>query len=639
MSMPTRSPANFDEGAVGEISISFVDFILLWHKTRMCNMTELSQSISEHQRFVTIGGECFQLVRQGNIEPFIRDGELHKFHVIDCKRDRGNRLVSVFVAFSPSEQPNPQEYIAVACLNTIRRAMDSGELSFDLPYEQNRYKELSLDPSRFAAKKKANSQEIIAFLKNTAYWLGFHSSPSIDRYFVRFDLPQDLDYLGANPDDIRRSLWRLEREGLLEKSEIPGNFVPSLRLVDEFELVITSRQAEPQTSLQQLPEELQIFISHSSVDKLIATALTELLKNALVIAPEAIRCSSVDGHRLAVGAKTDETVKEELLNAKSFIALLTQKSLNSTWVLFELGARWGADLHLAPVLAAGLTTEQLRGPLPGINGLSCDSNNQVHQLVNDIAKVLKVEVRESHLYSNYVNMLMKASAEAAERGYLDHTSPEAGPENENLELKRRLASTGNSTEGTGSKLLADLISELEGNLETAKYFYSGPPGSRVYLPPSIQCWKSVRNELPFLDDGVLNDLKQIYTQTERWSGIVSSGIKPGIGSPEINEITTRLKMTLPALLTRLENVKNKRAPLEKAGDKLKPRPFGAATYYAREGEDIPYCPTCYGAKGHEIPLPAGEDWEGGFRRRCPACRNFFYERPMSRAESFKPRSN
>jgi hypothetical protein len=125
-----------------------------------------------------------------------------------------------------------------------------------------------------------------------------------------------------------------------------------------------------------------------------------------------------------VGTKTDEQLKRELLNAKSFIALLTQHSLNSTWVLFELGARWGAERHLAPVFAAGLTAEQLRGPLPGITGLSCDSDNQIHQLVHDIAKVLGVGARKTHFYSTYVTALMKASSDAKERGLPDKAKSE-----------------------------------------------------------------------------------------------------------------------------------------------------------------------------------------------------------------------
>lgn len=176
--------------------------------------------------------------------------------------------------------------------------------------------------------------------------------------------------------------------------------------------------SEEETQKVQDFQELQIFISHSSEDKPIASALVELLKNALGIAPQAIRCTSVDGHRLSVGTKTEEHLRQEILNAKSFIALLTEHSLNSTWVLFELGARWGFDLPLAPVFAGGLTANQLHGPLPGLSGLSCDSDNEIHQLVNNIADLLGFNAKQSQFYSNYVIELRKISAEARQRGSL-----------------------------------------------------------------------------------------------------------------------------------------------------------------------------------------------------------------------------
>jgi TIR domain len=201
---------------------------------------------------------------------------------------------------------------------------------------------------------------------------------------------------------LRRSL---EADGF----DISTESLENSDIASELETASSEQQrGQPMTAIQ-------VFISHSSRDQRIAAGLTELLKNALGISPETIRCTSVDGHRLSAGAKTDETLKRELLNAKSFIALLTEHSLNSTWVLFELGARWGAERHLAPVFAAGLTAEKLRGPLPGISGLSCDSENQIHQLVHDIAGVLGTDVRKTHFYSNYVSALMKASAEAAAR--------------------------------------------------------------------------------------------------------------------------------------------------------------------------------------------------------------------------------
>jgi len=173
-----------------------------------------------------------------------------------------------------------------------------------------------------------------------------------------------------------------------------------------------ARQPDPQQKGSQMTA-IEIFISHSKKDEKIAEALTELLKNALEIDPRAILCTSVEGHRLPVGVRTSDRLKEELLNAKSFVALLTPHSLSSTWVLFELGARWGLGSKLAPLLAGSLTAEKLGGPLPDINALSCTSEADLHQFVQDIAAVIDVKTRGAHFYTRYLKRLIEYSTNPA----------------------------------------------------------------------------------------------------------------------------------------------------------------------------------------------------------------------------------
>jgi hypothetical protein len=82
-----------------------------------------------------------------------------------------------------------------------------------------------------------------------------------------------------------------------------------------------------------------VFISHSSRDKELAEALVELLRLALNLKGNEVLCTSVEGSRLAGGADTDETIREEILEVPVFIGLLSDASVESAYVLFELGAR------------------------------------------------------------------------------------------------------------------------------------------------------------------------------------------------------------------------------------------------------------------------------------------------------------
>jgi hypothetical protein len=99
--------------------------------------------------------------------------------------------------------------------------------------------------------------------------------------------------------------------------------------------------------------------------------------------------------------------------------------------------------------------------------------------------------------------------------------------------------------------LRDLISELEDNLRKAanpvsdRFF-----GGGSYVRPSTDCWKAVRNVLP-LDGQLRLALNRVYDQVDRWSSIVDSGLKPGIGSQELNGIAALICAEVPVLLREL----------------------------------------------------------------------------------------
>lgn len=163
-----------------------------------------------------------------------------------------------------------------------------------------------------------------------------------------------------------------------------------------------------------------IFISHSSKDAKIAEALITLLRGALNIPARRIRCTSVEGYRLPVGVSTDDQLRLELRESKLFIALLTPTSLRSQYVLFELGARWGASLPMVPLLAAGAKPDILPDPLRRLNVLSCSVPTQLHQLVQNIAEVFDVEPESPAVYQKCVDDLIQKSEGVEEAQQTDY---------------------------------------------------------------------------------------------------------------------------------------------------------------------------------------------------------------------------
>ncbi len=87
-----------------------------------------------------------------------------------------------------------------------------------------------------------------------------------------------------------------------------------------------------------------------------------------------------------------------------------------------------------------------------------------------------------------------------------------------------------------------------------------------------------------------------------------------------------------------ENSELHRRIAQQAGKLPEPeiRQVGAVNYYF-VGEKGPYCQPCYDLKRKLMTLTPPQDWNGGTRRRCEVCKEYFYEKPMDfRQGQIKP---
>lgn len=207
--------------------------------------------------------------------------------------------------------------------------------------------------------------------------------------------------------------------------------------------------------------ELTIFISHRSSDSILAQRLVELFEKALKLPARQIRCTSVDGYRLPVGADTDEQLRREVFEARAFIGLITPASMGSSYVLFELGARWGAKKHLAPVLARGIDAASLGGPLAGLNALRLDQRNQVVQLVEDIAEYLAAELEPAASFQGAIDHVVidAGRTDSTDTG----TSPAASRPTRTTSRVQRMESS------AGSTVMTEAVAPL--NLEDVREMF------------------------------------------------------------------------------------------------------------------------------------------------------------------------
>ena len=135
---------------------------------------------------------------------------------------------------------------------------------------------------------------------------------------------------------------------------------------------------------------MNIFISHSGKDANFSHALVKFLRVALRLSATQIRATSVEETQLGAGADIDESLRTEVCNSQVFIAVLSPNSLVSTYVLFELGARWGANKKMIPLLMPNVSPEQLAAPLNRLQAVKSDRVGLL-SIIQQIAETLSIK--------------------------------------------------------------------------------------------------------------------------------------------------------------------------------------------------------------------------------------------------------
>jgi hypothetical protein len=145
------------------------------------------------------------------------------------------------------------------------------------------------------------------------------------------------------------------------------------------------------------------------VDKELAEALLDMLCTALALRRGDFLCTSVDGAKLRGGDDTDIQLRQVIRDVPIFLSILTPIAVASTYVLFELGARWGADKHHIPLVAKCKGVEVLREPLKSKNALRLDHAPDVLGLVERVAQLLRRPIEPAPSYHEKVVKIVEIS--------------------------------------------------------------------------------------------------------------------------------------------------------------------------------------------------------------------------------------
>jgi hypothetical protein len=145
-----------------------------------------------------------------------------------------------------------------------------------------------------------------------------------------------------------------------------------------------------QTAQRERKMAIKIFISHSSHDRDLAATLVEVLMAAFDTAPEEIRCTSVPGFALPAGSRTSDTLRNDIVECDVVVGLVSERSVSSSYVLFELGAAWGLGKQTFPLVLKGFDFSSLPGPLNETHALRLTGISEVNQFVEDIGRIARL---------------------------------------------------------------------------------------------------------------------------------------------------------------------------------------------------------------------------------------------------------
>lgn len=98
------------------------------------------------------------------------------------------------------------------------------------------------------------------------------------------------------------------------------------------------------TQIKSSDRPLRVFISHSNTDMVLARKLRNLLfqrANAQIFMAE----------DLSAGEGWETKLRQNLTEADVVLALLTPSSVDSQWVLHEIGAAWALHKLIIPVIS------------------------------------------------------------------------------------------------------------------------------------------------------------------------------------------------------------------------------------------------------------------------------------------------
>jgi hypothetical protein len=199
----------------------------------------------------------------------------------------------------------------------------------------------------------------------------------------RFTIRKDKEEAESKIQIISEALGILKKK-IIESEEEIKPYKEHTNTTDDWAEEMNSRE----------PNSIMIFISHAEADVKLAELLVNLILSSLHLVDHQIRCTSVPGHQLSFGNSISQLLKDDIRLSPIIIALITETSLASKWVMFELGASWALNKTVIPIIGPSLAYKDLPGPLVTNTCIQIgknDASSRIRDALSQISLELKID--------------------------------------------------------------------------------------------------------------------------------------------------------------------------------------------------------------------------------------------------------
>ncbi len=153
---------------------------------------------------------------------------------------------------------------------------------------------------------------------------------------------------------------------------------------------------------------IKVFISHCLADDALATALADCLAGATTLTNEDIRCSSALAYRLPAGTDFAATLREGLAEDSVVIGLVTRHTMANSWVMFEIGAAWGANKKIIPMVTDEVDAKLLPAPMSGLDLARMTAIRDVAQFIDEVSFMANVTSKPVAQIAEAIDQLLAA---------------------------------------------------------------------------------------------------------------------------------------------------------------------------------------------------------------------------------------